>query len=234
MLIPLAMGLIGPEGGELPTRLEDEAASRIGTRVLPLAEARQSFRFVDVPAPPVPSLLRGFSAPVKLKDVPLERVKFLAVHDTEPFARWEAGQQVATKILLDRIGAHQRSEAPAPLDSDLIAAMRRILVDAGRDPAFAAEALTLPSEAFLADQLPSSMSRLFTPPAKAPARRSAKPWRRNLLRVTGISPMRAPTASMAPRSAGERCATRASPISPPPIPKRVQRSPWRSSRPGEI
>ena len=97
MLIPLAMGLIGPDGGELPTRLEDEAAGRIGTRVLPLADLRQSFRFVDVPAPPVPSLLRGFSAPVKLKDVPLDRLKFLAVHDTEPFARWEAGQQVATQ-----------------------------------------------------------------------------------------------------------------------------------------
>src|SRR5437868_4867646 len=153
MLIPLALGLIGPEGGELPTRLEDEPAGRVGTRVLPLADFRQSFRFVDVPAPPVPSLLRGFSAPVKLKDVPLDRLKFLAVHDTEPFARWEAGQQVATKILLDRIGAHQRGEAPAPLDPDLIAAMRRILADAERDPAFAAEALSLPSEAFLADQL---------------------------------------------------------------------------------
>jgi len=153
MLIPLAMGLIGPEGSELPTRLEDEQARRVGTRVLPLADFRQSFRFVDVPAPPVPSLLRGFSAPVKLKDVPLDRLKFLAVHDTEPFARWEAGQQVATKILLDRIGAHQRGEAPAPLDPDLIAAMRRILADAERDPAFAAEALSLPSEAFLADQL---------------------------------------------------------------------------------
>ena len=153
MLIPLAIGLIGPEGGELPTRMEDEAASRIGTRVLPLADLRQSFRFVDVPAPPVPSLLRGFSAPVKLKDVPLERLKFLGVHDTEPFARWEAGQQVATKILLDRIAGHQRGEAPAPLDSDLIAAFRRILADADRDPAFAAEALSLPSEAFLADQL---------------------------------------------------------------------------------
>ena len=153
MLIPLAMGLIGPEGSELPTRLEDEQARRVGTRVLPLADFRQSFRFVDVPAPPVPSLLRGFSAPVKLKDVPLDRLKFLAVHDTEPFARWEAGQQVATKILLDRIGAHQRGEAPAPLDPDLIAAMRRVLADAERDPAFAAEALSLPSEAFLADQL---------------------------------------------------------------------------------
>src|SRR5438477_1234111 len=53
MLIPLAMGLIGPEGGGLPTRLEDEPAGRVGTRVLPLADLRQSFRFVDVPAPPV-------------------------------------------------------------------------------------------------------------------------------------------------------------------------------------
>ncbi len=153
MLIPLAMALIGPDGNELPTRLEDEPAGQVGTRVLPLADLRQSFRFVDVPAPPVPSLLRGFSAPVKLKDVPLDRLKFLAVHDTEPFARWEAGQQVATKILLDRIADHQRGEAPAALDSDLIAAMQCILADADRDPAFAAEALTLPSEAFLADQL---------------------------------------------------------------------------------
>jgi aminopeptidase N len=49
MLIPLAMGLIGQEGNELPTPLEDEAAGWIGTRVLPLADLRHSFRFVDVP-----------------------------------------------------------------------------------------------------------------------------------------------------------------------------------------
>ena len=61
----------------------------------------------------MPSLLRGFSAPVKLKGVPLERLKFLAVHDTEPFARWEAGQQVATRALLDRIEALRRGAAPA-------------------------------------------------------------------------------------------------------------------------
>jgi aminopeptidase N len=153
MLIPLAMALIGPQGAELPTRLEDEAASRTGTRVLALGEAQQSFVFTDVPVPPVPSLLRGFSAPVKLKDMPLDRLKFLAVHDTEPFARWEAGQQVAAKLLLDRISAYQRGESPAALDPDLVAAMRRILADADHDPAFSAEVLTLPSEAFLADQL---------------------------------------------------------------------------------
>jgi len=153
MLIPLAMGLIGPEGAELPTRLENEGASQTGTRVLPLADAKQSFRFVDVPSQPVPSLLRRFSAPVKLKGVPLGRLKFLAVHDTEPFARWEAGQQVATTLLLEQIAAHQRRESAAPLDPELVAATRRTLADANRDPAFAAEALILPSETFLADQL---------------------------------------------------------------------------------
>jgi aminopeptidase N len=153
MLIPLAMGLIGPDGTEFPTRVEGEAAGAPGTRVIPLAELRQSFRFVELPASPIPSLLRRFSAPVKLKGVPLDRLKFLAVHDPEPFARWEAGQQVATKLLLDRIGAYQRSAAPAPLDPDLVAAMRRTLADAETDPAFAAEALTFPSESFLADQL---------------------------------------------------------------------------------
>src|SRR5271166_2981178 len=153
MLIPIAMGLLGPDGAELPTRLEEEAESRDGTRVITLAEARESFRFVEVPAPPVPSLLRGFSAPVKLKDVPLERLKFLAINDPEPFARWEAGQQVATRVLLDEIEACRSGATPAPLDRDLVTALRRILADAERDPAFAAEALTLPSEAFLADQL---------------------------------------------------------------------------------
>jgi aminopeptidase N len=153
MLIPLAMGLLGPDGAELPTRLEEEADSQEGTRVLPLTEARESFRFVDVPSPPVPSLLRGFSAPVKLKDVPLERLKFLAINDPEPFARWEAGQQVATCALLDRIEAYRSGAKAAPLDPDLVTALRCILADADRDPAFAAEALALPSETFLADQL---------------------------------------------------------------------------------
>ncbi len=153
MLIPLAVGLLGRNGAELPTRLEEESESVKGTRVIALAEARQTFRFIEVPEAPVPSLLRGFSAPVKLKDVPLDRLKFLAINDTEPFARWEAGQQVATRILLDRVETVRRGAARQPLDPDLVTAMRRTLADADRDPAFAAEALSLPSETFLADQL---------------------------------------------------------------------------------
>ena len=155
MLIPLAMGLLGPDGAELPTRLEERGRepgrdaghrARRGARELSLCRCAGAAGAV--------AAARIFSAPVKLKDVPLDRLKFLAIHDTDPFARWEAGQQVATRVLLDRVEAYrQRRRHAAPLDPDLVAAMRRILADADRDPAFAAEALTLPSEAFLADQL---------------------------------------------------------------------------------
>ena len=155
--IPIAMGLIGPNGDEMPTRLDGEAAARTGTRLLVLDEPRQIFRFVDVAAPPAPSLLRGFSAPVKLQGVPLDRLKFLAIHDTDPVARWDAGQRAATAVLLDRIALWRAGQGAGtdlpPLDADLIAAMRHTLSDAARDPAFAAEALALPSEATLADEM---------------------------------------------------------------------------------
>ena len=154
MPIPLAIGLLGPNGDELPTRLDSESEARAGTRVLVADRERQVFRFVDVPAPPLPSLLRNFSAPVKLQGAPIERLKFLAIHDTDPVARWDAGQQVATRMLLDRVAAHQRGREMPALDPDVVAAMRQTLVDADRDPAFAAEALALPSEANLADEMP--------------------------------------------------------------------------------
>jgi aminopeptidase N len=153
MPIPVAMGLLGPDGVELPTRLDDEVESRPGTRILTLTEAEQSYHFIDLPVRPVPSLLRQFSAPVKLQGVPFDRLKFLAIHDPEPFARWEAGQQAATRILLDRVATCQRSGQVPELDLDLLAVMRRTLAEAETDPAFAAEALTLPSESFLADRL---------------------------------------------------------------------------------
>ncbi|MGH7095037.1 MAG: DUF3458 domain-containing protein, partial [Stellaceae bacterium] len=151
--IPVALGLLGPNGDEMPTRLDSEAAAISGTRVLVCDRPRQIFSFVDVAAPPVPSLLRGLSAPVKLLDVPLDRLKFLAIHDTDPVARWDAGQQVGSRILVDRIALQQAGAALPPLDPDLIAALHRTLADADRDPAFAAEALVLPSEASLADAM---------------------------------------------------------------------------------
>ena len=153
LVVPLAMGLIAPDGAEMPTRLEGETEARRGTRLIVLREARQSFRFIEVAAPPIPSLLRGFSAPVRIKGVPIARQKFLALHDTDPFARWEAAQQVASELLLGIAAAHRAGQALS-LDRDLIEEKRRVLAEADRDPAFAAEAMILPSESFLGDQMP--------------------------------------------------------------------------------
>ncbi|HEV2300117.1 MAG TPA: aminopeptidase N [Stellaceae bacterium] len=152
MPMPIAMGLIARDGRELPTRLADEAEARTGTRILPLAEARQSFSFVGLSARPAPSLLRGFSAPVKLTGLGLDRLKFLALHEPDPFARWEAGQQVATNLLLKAIEADRHGKAKTAAEPDIVAAMRQLIVESEHDRAFAAEALHLPSESFLADQ----------------------------------------------------------------------------------
>ncbi len=151
LVVPLALGLLGADGAELPVRLAGEPAGHPGTRVL-LAEAADTrFVFEDLPAAPVPSLLRGFSAPVRLSGLSGQRLRFLATHDNDPFVRWDAGQACATKALLAMALSWRRGETPAP-DPGVIDAAAATLVDAEADPAFAAEALTLPSEAYLADQ----------------------------------------------------------------------------------
>jgi aminopeptidase N len=150
--IPVAMGLLGPNGHALPTRLAGEAVAQDGTRMLLLESDEQRFVFEDVPAPPVPSLLRGFSAPVRLKDIPRERLRFLAVHDADPFVRWDSGQQYATALILDLAAAHLRGEALG-FDEALAEAVRATLAGAEADPAFAAEALVLPGEGVVADQM---------------------------------------------------------------------------------
>jgi len=151
-LIPLAIGLLAEDGTELATRLEGEREAMNGTRVLVLGEAEQRFVFEGVPSRPTPSLPRGFSSPVKLAGMPRERLRFLAAHDTDPFVRWDAAQQYATAVLLDLVSARRGGEALS-LDAGLIEALAATLAGAAADPAFAAEALTLPGESWLADQM---------------------------------------------------------------------------------
>ncbi|MCL4800494.1 MAG: aminopeptidase N, partial [Burkholderiales bacterium] len=151
--IPVAVGLVGPDGRDVPLRLEGEAAPSGTTRVLSLRTARERYAFVDVPAAAVPSLLRDFSAPVILKhDYDASALAHLMAHDSDPFNRWEAGQRLATGLLLEGVAAQQAARATA-IPESFVAAFARVLADAPRDPAFAAEALTLPSEIFLAEQL---------------------------------------------------------------------------------
>ncbi|MCG7361766.1 aminopeptidase N [Roseomonas sp. ACRSG] len=152
--IPVAMGLLGPDGAPLPLRLAGEnAAEAPEERVLLLEEARQDFVFEGLgEGKPVPSLLRGFSAPVKLSGLPLESLGFLAARDSDPFVRWESGQQYATAEMLRLVAAHRAGEAPA-LPEGLANIIAAVLDHAESDPAFAAEALALPSEDFVAGQM---------------------------------------------------------------------------------
>jgi aminopeptidase N len=152
VVIPVAMGLLDGNGQELETKLTGETTAKSGTRVLLAGEAETTFTFEDVASPPVPSLFRGFSAPVKLSGISPERSRFLAAHDTDPFVRWESGQQYATRVLLDLIPVWHRNEI-LPIDPGLIEAMSETLAQSDKDPAFVAEALSLPGEGFLADQM---------------------------------------------------------------------------------
>ena len=142
--IPVAVGLLGPDGSDLT-----------GTRVLRLDRTEQSFVFEDIPAPPVPSLLRGFSAPVHV-EYPYGQAELLHLlaHDSDAFNRWEAGQRLAEVILQAGIavGGAEGGWIPAAYP----AALARLLEAAamgGVDPALVAEILELPSETVLAEGL---------------------------------------------------------------------------------
>ncbi|SNR91187.1 MULTISPECIES: aminopeptidase N [unclassified Azospirillum] len=149
MLVPVALGLVGPDGADLPLRLQGEAAAVGTSRVLSLSAAEQSFTFVDVPARPVPSLFRGFSAPVKLGfDYSDADLTFLMAHDSDAFNRWEAGQTLASRLLLSLVADNAAGRDMLVPDS-FIAAIGQTLARADEDPAFAALALALPSENYL-------------------------------------------------------------------------------------
>lgn len=148
-VIPVALGLLDATGAELPLRLEGEDAASGTSRVLAVTEAEQTVTFVDIAEQPLPSLLRGFSAPVKL-DFPYSRdqLMFLMQHDSDGFNRWDAGQQLSVQVLTELIGQHQRGEVPV-MDERLTEALRSLLQDERLDAAMVAEMLSLPSEAYL-------------------------------------------------------------------------------------
>ncbi|MFR0674464.1 aminopeptidase N [Enterobacterales bacterium AW_CKDN230030176-1A_HGKHYDSX7] len=150
-VIPVELGLLDAEGRDLPLRLVGEPEATHGSRVLSVTEAEQTFTFEGLAAKPLPSLLRGFSAPVKLS-FPYDRdqLMFLMQHDSDGFNRWEAGQQLSVQVLQELIGQHQRGEALV-LDPRLITALGTVLGNASLDPAMVAEMLSLPGEAYLTE-----------------------------------------------------------------------------------
>ncbi|MDD2849496.1 MAG: aminopeptidase N [Desulfuromonadaceae bacterium] len=149
--IPLALGLLGNNGEQLPLTLAGEVSQGETSRIIHLREAEESFCFTCLEQEPTPALLRGFSAPVKL-DYPYshEQLALLTAHESDPFCRWEAGQQMAAQVIL-RLAADWGQGAALTLDPAFAAAFRLTLTSGHPDRAFLAEALTLPSEKYLAE-----------------------------------------------------------------------------------
>ncbi|MGP5710644.1 aminopeptidase N [Vreelandella alkaliphila] len=151
--IPVRMGLVGTKSGQdLTLTLSGE---KLGNdAVIHLTEDEQAFVFTDVAEAPVPSLLRDFSAPVKLHfPYSREDLAFLLTHDSDGFNRWDAGQRLAMLALDDLIAAH-RNGVEKVMDSRVVEAFRTLLTSAMSDKAVLAEMLTLPSEAYIAEQQP--------------------------------------------------------------------------------
>ncbi len=142
--MPVVFGLLDAEGNDiaLPAGVDS---------TLIFCDAEQRFVFDGLPAKPTPSLLRGFSAPVKLA-FPYSRddLMFLMSHDSDGFNRWEAGQRLAVDILQELVAARAAGQTLS-LDGRLVEAYRNVLCDESLDPAMVAKVVTLPSEGYLSE-----------------------------------------------------------------------------------
>ena len=143
-LIPLRVALFAADGRLLPG----------SERLLQLTAKTQSFVFANIDDEPVPSLLRDFSAPVVLDfdDTP-EQLTLLLAHEPDPFAAWEAGQRLASRLILDAAAAIAEGDTPNWPQAFVSACRHLLQTQARRGAAFVAEALTLPGEGTLAELL---------------------------------------------------------------------------------
>ncbi len=151
MHIPLAVGLLDGAGRDMPLKMAGDAAPAGATRVLDVRGARDVFVFEDVPERPVVSLLRNFSAPVKLTRPRDDGdLTFLMAHDGDPFARWEAGHQLAAKLILDLVEARRAGHSLTVPDR-FVDAVRLTLGDQRLDRALIADTVSLPDLTYLGE-----------------------------------------------------------------------------------
>lgn len=150
--IPFAVGLLGSDGREIDLLLDGKKQAQ--PLVLDIKKSEQFFVFENIKQPPIPSLLRGFSAPVKLEyNYSDEELGFLLAHDTDSFNRWEAGQRLATRVLLKLIGDFQ-DQKELRLHNSFSGVVKKVLQQSeNEDPAFLTQLLVLPSEKYMGEQL---------------------------------------------------------------------------------
>ncbi|MGB0902499.1 aminopeptidase N [Halocynthiibacter sp.] len=135
-VIPIAVGLLNPNGDEV-----------VPTQILEMTEAAQSYSFEGLNAKPVPSILRGFSAPVVLeRETSATEQAFMLAHDTDPFNKWEAGHALTREVLINM------TQGGTP-DQGLLDGLAAVARDHSLDPAFRALALALPGQDNIASTL---------------------------------------------------------------------------------
>jgi len=144
--IPFRIGLLDDQGNDIPLRLSEGESEAPLERVLELTDPEHEFVFHGVGQRPVPSLLRGFSAPVRLA-YPWSRdqLMFLMSHDSDGFNRWDAGQRLAVDIILELVDG----DDDTAVDQRLLEAYRVLLADTSADRALISHMLGLPSESYL-------------------------------------------------------------------------------------
>ena len=156
VVIPVALGLVGENGGDLA--LSTPAAGAVGgaseaectSGVFELSDASRTIRFLDMPARPVASILRGFSAPVRLElDTTSRDLLTLAALDNDLFNRWQALQTYASRLLIASVAKIRTGGLPAT-DADFANAISMLLAAWADDPAFTALAISLPAESDIA------------------------------------------------------------------------------------
>ncbi|XP_040985933.1 puromycin-sensitive aminopeptidase isoform X2 [Juglans microcarpa x Juglans regia] len=162
MFIPVAVGLLDSTGKEIPLSsvyhdgtLQSVASNNqpVYTTVLRVTKKEEEFVFSDVFEQPVPSLLRGYSAPIRLEsDLTDSDLFFLLAHDADEFNRWEAGQVLARKLMLNLVADFQQNK-PLVLNQNFVDGLRSILSDSSLDKEFIAKAITLPGEGEIMDMM---------------------------------------------------------------------------------
>ncbi|MFW5450670.1 MAG: aminopeptidase N [Methylophagaceae bacterium] len=162
--IPLAIALLDKQGQALPLQLSDEMeAFDAATRVLSITERSHQYSFINIDSEPVPSLLCGFSAPVKLD---IERsdteLAFLMAHDSDSFNRWDAGQTLFINVLLRLVDDVQHNNK-LTVPPELVEPFNKILSGAESDPGLVTKMLMLPTENYLAAQkTPADVDAIHT------------------------------------------------------------------------
>jgi aminopeptidase N len=160
-VIPINLGLVTPEGHDMPLQLASEAHSVPGQRTFVMTQASEVLQFINVDAEPVPSILRGFTAPVILEfDYTQAQLLTLLAHDNDPFNRWEAAQRLSMQYALQLLAMHAditrgigKSDIDSFCASPFVAALRSVLRHPDLDAAFKELVLTLPSESYIAEQM---------------------------------------------------------------------------------